>query len=490
MENYENIDFAITETLLAHPDFTNSINYTIYKNIVDPNGISLINFTSQNGARRKMKNVSQSDLLEFILIEVVKGYNAMMYFYHNNEEMQKRKTPVEKLKYLQETFPNYPQLQDAISKIANPKINSVIHFTNNPNNLLTIVDAVIQNRYQTASVYKNYIDRFGKGLTYVAGFGEQDLIQKIAEDSKKASVAKHVQINRRVANKCLKEVMSGAQLKNQRNEYGLEGDLYASQDIGKRRHNQEDSVIILTHPENPDFKLLAVSDGMGGVELGDRASQYTVQQLAKWFESLSKDYFYYPLELQGLLNSKIKEISNDIYNKYNKEYQSIRAGATLATAVVTENETITSTVGDSRVYSILNGKLTLLSRDESRVWPLGIKPHEITAAELDELRFHKENNLITRCIGDDLKYSRIQTLITPNTSYDRLLLFSDGVTDLLSQERIRFISSQFPKDLVTKALVDEAISMDAIRQKGSSDIYNGKIVAGKDNATAAMYARR
>ena len=79
MENYETIDFAITETLLAHPDFTNSINYTIYKNIVDPNGISLINFTSQNGARRKMKNVSQSDLLEFILIEVVKGYNAMRF---------------------------------------------------------------------------------------------------------------------------------------------------------------------------------------------------------------------------------------------------------------------------------------------------------------------------------------------------------------------------------------------------------------------------
>ena len=43
MENYETIDFAITETLLAHPDFTNSINYTIYKNIVDPNDHIIIN---------------------------------------------------------------------------------------------------------------------------------------------------------------------------------------------------------------------------------------------------------------------------------------------------------------------------------------------------------------------------------------------------------------------------------------------------------------
>ena len=40
--------------------------------------------------------------------------------------------------------------------------------------------------------------------------------------------------------------------------------MMAVTDIGQIRENQEDSVLILYHPCNPRYKMMAVEDGMGG----------------------------------------------------------------------------------------------------------------------------------------------------------------------------------------------------------------------------------
>ena len=484
------IDFAIRETLIHNPTFTNSINWTIYNNIVNPIGIKLTNFTRQNGAREKMKSISQKDLLQFVLNQAVKCYNAMMAFYYNDRTMKSILNSKDKLNYLLEVFPEYNEIQKAIKIIANQKLNSSVFYSTNDKDLLALVDAITQCLYQSHQTKAQFIEANGYGKSPLNIYESTDLFSKVEEDRKKSEVAENVRINRRAINKCLTEVMNGSQLKNQRNEYGLDGTLFATQDIGNRRHNQEDSVLIMTHPDNPDFKLLVVSDGMGSVELGEKASQYACQELAKWFQTLPKDYFYYPLELQTALNQKIVSISNEIYTEYNQDYRSIRSGATLSTAIVTEDNTIISNVGDSRVYSVSRGKLQLLTKDESIVWPLGKKPSEVSPKVLDDLRFDKENNKILRCLGEKMSENRIQTLITPNTSYDRLLLMTDGVTDLLSQDKIRILSTISSREEVTKLLVEEALKNDAIRKKGADEYHNGVIPAGKDNASAAMYARR
>lgn len=169
MEKLQTIDYAITQTLMAHPDFTNSINVTIYRNIVDPKGINLINFTGTNGARDMMKNITQHDLLEFVLMEAIKTYNAITYFYYNDEEIKRIIDPMEKLNYLLKTFPNYGVIQKAIYTIANPKINSIIYYSDNSNELLALVDTVIHNKYQSRYATREYIDRVGgNGLTYVS----------------------------------------------------------------------------------------------------------------------------------------------------------------------------------------------------------------------------------------------------------------------------------------------------------------------------------
>ena len=490
MGNLINIDYAIIETLKAHPDFTPQMPYIYLENLTSKKGINLNNFTSKNNARKAMEEITQDDMLHFILEEVVKCYNAISYFYYNDPNMKALATNEQKMSNLLSVFPYYGIIQKAVEIISNPKINSAIYYKADNKELIALVEAVINVRYQSGEQLRHFVDKSGPGLTTTAKFGTQDLFAKINTDISKTVVAENVQVNPRAVNQCLLDVMSGSQLKNQHNEYGLNGTLYASQDVGKRRSNQEDAVLILEHPQNPEFKLIAVSDGMGGVELGDRASSFVTQQLAEWFKSLPVDLYNFPTEVQKLLNQEISRISNQIYVGYNSSYKGIQCGATLVTSIVTKEYTVNSSVGDSRIYTVKDNQLQLLTRDESRVWPQAKAAKDMTKEELDELRFLKNNNQILKCIGETIDARSIQTLLIPNRSYDKLILLSDGVTDLLSQEQISVIARTYPADQLTKALVQAAISQDAVRAKGADEFHNAKIPAGKDNATAAMYSRR
>ena len=483
-----NIDYAIIETLKAHPEFISKMNCIYLDNLTA--GVRLKNFTSQNKAREAMKEITQEDLLHFILDEAVKCYNAIAYFYYNDPNMKQLPSQAEKMNNLLSQFPYYGIFQKAVQIIANPKMNCAIYYQAEPKELVALVDAVINARYQSGDKLRYFIDKAGAGLTTTINYGTLDLFAKINTDIEKIAIAKDVKVNHRATNQCLLDVMSGAQLKHQHNEYGLNGTLYATQDVGKKRKNQEDAVLILEHPANPDFKLIAVSDGMGGVELGDKASSYTTKQLAMWFKSLPVELYNFPSEVQKLLTHEIAKISNKIYEDYNKPYKGLVCGATLVASVITQDFTVNASVGDSRIYAVRDNQLQLLTRDESAVWPPNLSAKEITKEQLDELRFLNRNNEITRCVGQDIDAKGVQTFLINNRSYDKLLLLSDGVTDLLSQEQISVISRTTPADKLTQALVEAAVSKDAIRAQGSDEFHRGKIAAGKDNATAAMYSRR
>ena len=78
-----------------------------------------------------------------------------------------------------------------------------------------------------------------------------------------------------------------------------------------------------------------------------------------------------------------------------------------------------------------------------------------------------------------------------NNSYKSLMLFSDGVTDCLSDAQLMAITkSTSPKDLA-KAIVDKALTTESkLEDSKLGEWYNDYdlvIPAGKDNTTAAVY---
>ena len=72
--------------------------------------------------------------------------------------------------------------------------------------------------------------------------------------------------------------------------------------IGKRngsyKPRQEDSILLLSHPQNPDFKIAIVADGVGGGGDGDKASYLAVLRTMEWFKRLPTE-FYTNNNIQG-----------------------------------------------------------------------------------------------------------------------------------------------------------------------------------------------
>ncbi len=480
------IEYAFDQTFIAHPESKQYFSGIVLDMIRD--GINEKAFTKNNNARYLIKGITNDDLLRYILNEAIKIYNAASYYYYYSEPINSLPNDQQKINYLLQVFPSFSNIQRLIPIIANKEINVSVYFKANSNDLLCLINAVYEMRHARDSQTRTYIDMYGNVESVTPNSEIVNLFSKVEEDIKRVSTAKNIQVNYRTINKCMSDLMAGVQLKNNRNEYALEGTLFATQDVGKKRNNQEDAVTILTHPNNPEFKFLAVSDGMGGVELGDKASLYTAQKITEWFNSLPPEAYYYPEDLQTSFNNRLIEISNDIYRQYNTDYNRIMSGATFVGAIVTNDRTIISSVGDSRAYTTDGYNLNLITRDESNVWPPTIPAQAATKETLDELRFRKGNNAITRCIGQPL--SNIQSTIIRNEDYIRLLLFSDGVTDLLSTDKIKLLALNTRPEDLTRTLVEEAITYDAIRFKGESADYKGVIAAGKDNATSAAFVRR
>ena len=106
------------------------------------------------------------------------------------------------------------------------------------------------------------------------------------------------------------------------------------------------------------------------------------------------------------------------------------------------------------------------------------------------MRFHKKSNYITNSLGADPEKFYINSYFIDNSSYDHLLLLSDGVTDCLSDNQIMAITKKTPRDKIAAALVDKANITNSHRQKTEDDAYYENIWGGKDNTTAAVFTRR
>lgn len=108
----------------------------------------------------------------------------------------------------------------------------------------------------------------------------------------------------------------------------------------------------------------------------------------------------------------------------------------------------------------------------------------------DAMRFHHEVAGITQAVGMGL-IDNIHTKILNNDDYQMLLLFSDGVTDCLSEEDIAVICKTTDRKEVAKMLAQKAIEHDSIAPNELFDeveFYNAYIPGGKDNTTVAIFA--
>jgi len=192
-------------------------------------------------------------------------------------------------------------------------------------------------------------------------------------------------------------------------------------DIGRVREKNDDSFLI----EPP---LYAVADGMGGHRGGDVASQLALETVDRMF-----------LEGQGSLAEQIREANRTVFERSAEDRAVAGMGTTLTAALVREGEVHLAHVGDSRAYLLRAGALRQLTKDHTLVGRM-IRAGEISEAEAE---VHPHRNVLTRSVGTEPDV-RVDEEDVGLLEGDRLLLCSDGLTNMVTEDQIQAILETTP----------------------------------------------
>jgi protein phosphatase len=211
-------------------------------------------------------------------------------------------------------------------------------------------------------------------------------------------------------------------------------------DVGLVRNNNEDSGFIGKH-------FLLVADGMGGHAAGELASSTTVAIVAQIDNNKDK------LEdLESKLIEIPKVITKELKNAINKDSSRAGMGTTLTAAVIQENQLKISHVGDSRAYLVRNKQISRITKDQTYIQSL-IDNNEITESEAKN---HPQRSLLLQAIDGITESIPVITSIEILEN-DKILLCSDGLTNVVTDEEILEIVNQFDYVGAVSALIEKAL---------------------------------
>ena len=221
---------------------------------------------------------------------------------------------------------------------------------------------------------------------------------------------------------------------------------YAITDIGRKRELNEDYIYTSGQPIGALPNLFIVADGMGGHKAGDYASMHTVDRFVEVIRELGEEH-----GVQDAINEAVTAANAYIHQRSRENSNLSGMGTTLVLASCIGNEAIVANIGDSRLY-LVNDAMTQITRDHSLVEEM------VTLGGIDRemARNHPDKNIITRAVGVKEKVAA-DFFEVDLTKGDKLLLCSDGLTNMLRDEEIyQIIQDNKELEQAAKALVDAA----------------------------------
>jgi serine/threonine protein phosphatase PrpC len=238
---------------------------------------------------------------------------------------------------------------------------------------------------------------------------------------------------------------------------------------GKVRQNNEDALLV---GEGKDETLFVVADGIGGFEAGEVASSLAVDVL--------KD-----LQPDDPFTAAIGEANRRIVAAGRGDEKLSGMGTTVVAIRFggTQREPVAEVahVGDSRAYLMRGGDMNPITEDHSLVAEL-VRNGDLTR---DQAAEHPQKNLITRALGADEEVD-VDTAILPVEAGDRILLCSDGLSDMVSEAGISEILADSPEDpeRVARGLLSAALDA------GGNDNITIVVVDVKEQPAADVRERR
>ena len=207
-------------------------------------------------------------------------------------------------------------------------------------------------------------------------------------------------------------------------------------DTGIRRTANEDSYCV-----REDLGLFVVADGMGGHVAGEVAARVAIEELERFVARTKNtgpgDTWPVPFDPKlgqngNRLCAGMTEANHQIAARI-KNDDNLQGMATTAVAILADgNPPALAHAGDSRAYLLRNEQFSRLTRDHSWVEEQ-MRAGALTA---EVARDHPWRNIVTRALTGA---PGLEVEVAENFHIelaDRLLLCSDGLTTVLSDEEI------------------------------------------------------
>jgi protein phosphatase len=219
---------------------------------------------------------------------------------------------------------------------------------------------------------------------------------------------------------------------------------------------------------------MVVADGMGGHAAGEVASRLAISTLVRLALDLSDWIFRVEDAGAPEIERRVREIVQRVgavLNEQGEQDPALRGmGSTMTGARTYGHDLLIVHVGDSRAYLFREGGLHRLTRDHTYAQMLvdigRLMPADVPGSGV--------RHLLTNALGGSTRDVEVDVDLIRLADGDRLLLCSDGLTDLVEDAAI------------TRVLVGTRTSNDACAQLVQLALDAG----GRDNVTALVASCR
>jgi serine/threonine protein phosphatase PrpC len=204
---------------------------------------------------------------------------------------------------------------------------------------------------------------------------------------------------------------------------------------------------------DPQLGLFIVSDGMGGHPAGDVASKLIVEHLPGLLKQrLSKTPKPQEAERVDLISESVIALNQQLRSESIDRFGITGMGATVVFTLLYAENAYIGHLGDSRAYLFRTSSLMALTHDHSVIQYL----LDVGVIRPEEAIFHPARGQITHYVGMEGDASPVVSRLVP-TPGDRLLLCSDGLTNMLPETEIAvLLASYVSPESACQALVEAA----------------------------------
>jgi protein phosphatase len=241
-------------------------------------------------------------------------------------------------------------------------------------------------------------------------------------------------------------------------------------DTGRVRKTNEDMYI-----SDPEVRLFAVADGMGGHNAGEVASRLAIEAVSTFIRRSADDTdFSWPYGLDKDLSFDANRLRTAIHLANRRVFRAAEStddyggmGTTIVSVLVDGGTVAVGHVGDSRLYLLSKDTIQQITHDDS--WAATILAQDPNLGP-DEIAHHPMRNVLTNVLGarEQIDVHLSERTLSPG---DVLLLCSDGLHGALDAESMKAILNDNPNvDVAARTLVDSAL------ERGSRDNVTALVV--------------